>query len=44
MIFYKKNDYVAPMVEELAVRCESEFLNSTGGVEFEDGKDDGWVY
>ena len=44
MILSTKSDYVAPAIEELVVRCESGFLNSTGGVEFEDGKDDGWVY
>ena len=42
--FTTTHDYVAPAIELMSVRCESGFLNSTGGIEFEDGNDDGWVY
>ncbi|MBR2352000.1 MAG: hypothetical protein IKA70_03580 [Alistipes sp.] len=44
MTFKTTSNYVVPTIKLMAVRCESGFLNSTGGIEFEDGNDDGWVY
>ena len=42
MIFQTKEEYLAPTIDVMVVRCEAGFLNSTDGIDFEDATDDGW--